>query len=54
MTIDELKEQMQQDVLSLLESWRVEEAMIAEDYEKFKTLLCNLIITNVNKLGKKG
>lgn len=49
MTLDELKEQIQIDLMCLLENFGVEEVMEKEDYQKLKDLICDSIITNVNK-----
>jgi hypothetical protein len=50
MTTKELKEQLQEDILSVLEGWGVSEALDPNDWEKLKDTVCDIIISNVNKL----
>ena len=50
MSKTELKEQLQEDVLVILESFGVDEAMEGEDYNSLVTALCEAVIVNVNKL----
>jgi len=50
MSKSELKEQLQEDVLVILESFGVDEAMEGEDYNNLVTALCEAVIVNVNKL----
>jgi hypothetical protein len=50
MTTKELKEQLQEDILSVLEEWGVSEALDPNDWEKLKDTVCDIIISNVNKL----
>lgn len=52
MTTKEVKEQLQEDVLSILDGWGIEEAMDENDYEKMKNALCQSIIHNINKIEK--
>jgi len=46
----ELKEQLQEDVLTILEGFGVDEAIELKDYNNLVTTLCETIIVNVNKL----
>lgn len=48
--IDTTKEQLQEDVLCLLEGIGIEEALDPKDWEALKTEVCEIIITNLNKL----
>ena len=50
MSKSELKEQLQEDVLIILESFGVDEAMEGEDYNNLVFLFCDSVLTNVNKL----
>jgi len=50
MNTSELKEQLQQDLLSLLEGMGIEDALSPSDYENLKNEVCDIVITNVNKL----
>ena len=50
MNIKELKEQLQEDVLSILEGFGIDEAMEGADYNNLVNTLCDTIIFNVNKL----
>ena len=50
MNIKELKEQLQNDILTILEGWGIDEAMEGADYNNMVSALCDAIINNVNKL----
>ena len=50
MNIKELKEQLQEDVLSILEEFGIDEAMERVDYNNLANTLCDTIISNINKL----
>lgn len=50
MNTNELKEQLQQDLLSLLEGMGIEDTLSPSDYENLKNEVCDIVITNVNKL----
>jgi hypothetical protein len=50
MNIKELKEQLQEDVLSILEGFGIDEAMEGADYNNLVSTLCDTIISNINKL----
>ena len=50
MNIKELKEQLQEDILCILESFRIDEAMEGADYNRLVSRLCDTIIFNINKL----
>ena len=52
MKLREVKEQLQEDILSILEGWGIEEAMNKEDYERIKNALCDSVIFNLDKLDK--
>ncbi len=47
----EIKEQLQEDILVILESWGVDEAMTGQDYNNMVTALCEAAISNINKLS---
>jgi len=49
----EIKEQLQEDVLTILESWGIDESMTGQDYNNIVTTLCDMIIQNINKLESK-
>ena len=51
MSVKELKEQMQEDILSLLEGIGLEDALSSNDWENLKNEVCEIIITNINKLN---
>ena len=51
MSIKEIKEQLQEDILSILEGSGIEEDVDEEIWEELKTNLCNSVITNLNKLN---
>jgi hypothetical protein len=42
------KEQLQEDVISILEGFGVDEAMSSEDYNFLVNSLCDAIIKNLN------
>lgn len=50
MKLIEVKQQLQEDILSILEGWGIEEAMDEEDYERIKNALCDSVIHNLDKL----
>jgi len=52
MNIKEVKEQLQEDVLSILEGFGIDEAMDSDDYNNLVSVLGDAIITNLNKLNK--
>lgn len=45
--IMEIKEQLQEDILSILEGFGVDEAMEGKDYNNLVTALCDAIIKNI-------
>lgn len=51
MKLEEVKEQLQEDVLTILEGFGIDEAMEGADYNKLVSALCDTIITNINKLN---
>lgn len=50
--MENVKEQLQEDVLTILEGFGVDEAMEGADYNNLVSALCDAIITNLNNLGK--
>jgi len=54
MTVKEVKEQLQEDVLVILEGFGVDEAMEGGDYNNMVSALCDTIINNINKLNADG
>lgn len=52
MTPKQVKEQLQEDVLTILEGFGIDEAMEGADYNNLVSALCDAIIANLNKLKK--
>lgn len=52
MTIKETKEQLQEDVLSILEGFGIDEALTGQDYSRLVSALCETIIFRLNKLNQ--
>lgn len=50
MTQQEIKEQLQQDILTLLESYGINEALSPREWESLKDNVCDIIVTDLNKL----
>lgn len=50
MNLKEVKEQMQEDLLSLLDGIGLEEVLSENDYENLKNEMCDIVISNLNKL----
>lgn len=50
MSKQEVKEQLQEDVLSILESFGIQEALNRQDWENLKNSVCDSVIHNLNKL----
>jgi hypothetical protein len=50
MKLREVKEQLQEDILSILEGFRADEDMDKGDYEDFKNALCKAVIINLDKI----
>ena len=50
MTIKEVKEQVQEDILTILEGYGVDEAMEGGDYNNLVSALCDQVVHNLNKL----
>ena len=50
MKLRQVKEQLQEDILSILDGWGIEEAMDERDYDKMKNALCDAVIQNLNKI----
>lgn len=45
-----VKEQMQDDLLSLLEGMGLEEALNPRDWENLKNEVCDIVITGINNI----
>jgi hypothetical protein len=52
MNIKELKEQLQNDILTILEGFGVDNALEGAEYNSMVTALCNAVIKNINELKK--
>lgn len=50
-SINEVKEQLQQDILCLLEGMGLDEALDESDWESLQTEVCEIVIHNLNKLN---
>jgi hypothetical protein len=50
MNIKELKEQLQNDILTILEGFGVDGALEGAEYNSMVSALCDAVINNVNKL----
>ena len=46
----EVKEQLQEDVLTVLEGYGIDDALEGAEYNGLVSALCNTIITNLDKL----
>lgn len=53
MTIQEVREQIQEDLLSIVEGYGLEQTMDQTDYENLMTSLCDAVVQNINKLEDK-
>ena len=51
MSIKEVKEQLQEDVLTILEGFGVDEAMEGADYNNLVSVLCDTIVNKLNKIN---
>ena len=51
MSIKEAKEQLQEDVLTILEGFGVDEAMEGADYNNLVNALCDTIVNKLNKIN---
>ena len=51
MTIEEAKEQAQQDVLTVLDGHDIEDVLDEEEFESLKDALCAAIVVNFNKIS---
>ena len=51
MTNAEAKEQLQENVLSILEGFGIDEAMEGSDYNHLVTALCDTIVDTLNKIN---
>ena len=45
-----VKEQMQEDILSLLEGMGLDEALSQPDWESLQNEICDIIITGINNI----
>jgi hypothetical protein len=45
-----IKQQLQEDVLTILEGFGVDKSMGGQDYDNMATALCDAIIYNLNNL----
>ena len=50
MKLIEVKQQLQEDILSILEGFGIEDVMDEDDYEGIKNALCDSVIFNLDKL----
>jgi hypothetical protein len=50
--LSEVKEQIQQDLISLFEGFGIDEAMESQDYAKFTNIACDIVITNLNRINE--
>jgi hypothetical protein len=50
MTKAEAKEQLQENVLTILEGFGIDEAMEGSDYDNLVNVLCDTIVDIVNKI----
>jgi len=46
--LKEVKEQLQEDILSTLEGFGVDEAMEGSDYNSLVSTLCDIVISNIS------
>ena len=53
MTTRELKEQLQEDILTILESFGVDDSLEGAEYNSMVDSLCKAVIMNVNNYEKK-
>ena len=51
MSVKEAKEQLQEDVLTILEGFGVDEAMEGADYNNLVSALCETILNKLNKIN---
>ncbi len=51
MTNTEAKEQLQENVLSILEGFGIDEALEGADYNDLVTALCDTIVDTLNKIN---
>lgn len=49
--INEVKEQLQEDILSLLEGMGLDEALDESDWESLQSEVCEIVVHNLNKLN---
>ena len=52
MNTQELKEQMQQDILNVLTSFGIDEALSPIEWNALQNALCDLTIANIDKIKK--
>ena len=51
MTREEVKEQIQEDILCALDGLGIENKMNYQDYEALKDILCQIVVVNMNNLA---
>ena len=54
MSTKELKEQLQEDILSILEGHEIDKALCRYDYDCLAMALCDVVIKNVNQLNQQA
>jgi hypothetical protein len=47
MTQQEIQEQLQNDILSIIDGFNIEKLMKSNDYEKMKNAICDCILKNI-------
>ena len=52
MTLQELKEQLQEDLLCLTDAYLIDE--LGEEYEDFEDKMCQIVVDNFNTLKKQN
>ena len=51
MTLEELREQLQEDLLCLTDAYLIDE--LGEEYEDFEDKMCQIVVDNFKKLKTK-
>jgi hypothetical protein len=54
MTTQELKEQLQNDILTILEGWGIDEALEGAEYNRLVNALCENVIFRIDELNVDG
>ena len=52
MTIIEVKQQLQEDLLSIVDAFDLEDFLDEADYENLKNALCDSVIRNLDKVAE--